>query len=84
MQERLTTNMAKKAKNTIGENIHRLRKAKGISQLALGKLLGWAGEDAGAQISRFERGRISPRYSTLAKLSKALGVGAADLLTPQK
>lgn len=73
-----------KKSNVVGKNVLHYRKLKGITQLALGQAIQWKGEDAGAQISRFESGKMSPQLKTLAKLAKALGVTVIDLMTPQK
>lgn len=67
----------------VGNNIRMAREAKGITQLALGHLVGWAGEDAGAQICRFEGGKMEPRLSTLQRIAGALGVTLESLLVSQ-
>lgn len=64
----------------VGNNIRKAREASGITQLALAHLIGWAGPDAGAQISRFESGQKEPRISTLVKIASALGVKLETLI----
>lgn len=59
----------------IGDNIRRLRKAKGYTQEKLSEVSGVAQR----QISRYERGRSSPRLNIAKKLSIALGVGLDEL-----
>lgn len=58
----------------LGANIRNAREAKPMTQLALAHAIGWVGPDAGAQISRFENGMKEPRFSTLERIAKALGV----------
>lgn len=66
--------------NPIGENIRTAREAKPMTQLALAHAIGWVGDDAGAQISRFESGAKEPRLSTLRRIAEALGVSLEKLL----
>lgn len=67
---------------TLGSNIRRIREEAEISQLALAHKMGWRGSNAGAQISRFENGSKEPRFSTLERIAKALGV-SVGVLTKQ-
>jgi len=64
---------------SLGNNIRRIREEKQITQLALAHAIGWTGADAGAQISRFETGLKEPRFSTLERIAKALGVHLDEL-----
>lgn len=60
----------------LGENVRRLRVAKGISQEALAL-------DAGMKrsyLSDLERGTRNPTVRALGRLAEALGVDAAELL----
>lgn len=66
--------------NYIGANIKRAREAKKLTQLELGHLMGWSGDDAGAQISRFESGQKQPRITTLQRIAESLAVEIATLL----
>lgn len=78
-----TTAPPSKAKpNTIGENIRLAREAKGITQLALAHLIGWHGDDAGAQICRYELGKQKPHLATLLLIAAALEVGVNELCKP--
>lgn len=60
----------------LGKRIHRLRSARKLSQEGLARRAG-VGR---LMLARLERGERSPRYETLMALSKALGVGLAELL----
>lgn len=66
---------------TIGENIRKYRKEKGLTQKSLGELCG-VNE---AQIRRYELGgkNSNPKRETLLKIAKALGISAADLDTDE-
>lgn len=66
--------------NQLGDNIRSAREAKGLSQLALGHLLGWKGDDAGAQVSRYENGLKEPRLSTVVRIVRVLGIDLTALL----
>lgn len=70
--------------NHIGDNIRAVREAKHMTQLALGHALGWAGPDAGSQISRFETGQKEPLISTLQRIAEVLGVTIDKLLKQPK
>lgn len=61
----------------VGNNIRLARESKGLTQLTLAHAIGWT---EGAQISRFERGNIEPRFSTLQRIAEALGVSLESLL----
>lgn len=54
----------------LGDNVRRLRRHIGMSQLDLGERLGCSN----ASISQFERGTTMPSVESLADLAKALGV----------
>jgi transcriptional regulator with XRE-family HTH domain len=58
-----------------GENVKRERKARDLTQEALGLA---AGLDA-AVISRIEAGQREPRVANIARIAKALGVPPGDL-----
>ena len=55
---------------TIGENIRKYRKAKGLTQSELGKKLG----TTQFVITNYERGRNNPTAAKLPDIAKALGV----------
>jgi transcriptional regulator with XRE-family HTH domain len=61
---------------TLGEQITTLRKRKGLSQAALGKLIGTSGDIIG----RYERGVITPSIDVMIKMADALEV-SLDYLT---
>lgn len=69
------------ATSQIGNNIRKAREAKELTQLALAHAIGWTGEEAGAQISRFERGKNEPRLTTLRRIASALEVTVDSLLS---
>lgn len=62
-------------KMNIGEQIKRIRTAKGLSQK---EVVMSAGLDK-AQYSRIENGKTDPSFSTIARIAKALGVSLAEL-----
>ncbi len=55
---------------TVGENIRRIRKERGLTQKQLGELVG-ASE---AYIRAYESGRRNPKPSSIEKIAKALAV----------
>jgi transcriptional regulator with XRE-family HTH domain len=59
----------------LGEQIKRIRTAKGLSQK---EVLNASGLDK-AQYSRIENGKTDPSFSTLEKIAKALGVSLSEL-----
>lgn len=60
---------------TLGENLRRLRKERGLSQMKLRDLAGVSQQ----AISEIETGHRDPYQSTLVKLAEALGASIADL-----
>lgn len=74
--------------NYIGDNIiaarHAYNSGEGMTQLALAHAIGWNGDDAGAQIARYEGGKVSPTVGVLQRIATALGVGIDALLLPAK
>jgi transcriptional regulator with XRE-family HTH domain len=65
------------AKEQLGTNIRRIRRAAGWSQMELSDRCGLHF----SEISRLERGRRDARLSTIVKLAHGLGVSPAELLT---
>lgn len=64
-------------KMTIGENIRKIRKEKGLTQKALGRLCG-INE---ANIRKYEINQnITPQLKTIEKIASALEVKVADLM----
>jgi transcriptional regulator with XRE-family HTH domain len=61
---------------TIGDNILLLRKKKGLSQAALGKLIGTSGDIMG----RYERGDMAPSVDVVIRIADALGVSVDYLV----
>jgi len=64
-----------KVSKQFGDNLKRLRLAKGMSQTDLGEKLA---VDKG-YISTLESGKTNPTLSTIGKLAKALGVTVSEL-----
>lgn len=79
-QERLlesnSTDMKQGERMVIGENIKNRLKEKGMSQIELAIASG----STAAAVSRYVNGSREPSSRTLAKLAKALGCTADDLL----
>lgn len=61
----------------LGDRLSRLRRAKGWNQSELARRMGLKG----SQISKLERGSVTPRADILPRLSEVLGVSADYLLT---
>ncbi len=60
----------------MGLRIRKLREAKGLSLRTLAEK---AGVDF-SEIYRIEAGKVTPRFATLEKLAKALGISVRDLI----
>ena len=73
-------NTMDKTRNTIGDNIRRIRKDKGIKQRELAKKLGVAYQN----LSGWERGVRQPSTKYLSKIAEALGVNVESLLYEKK
>lgn len=71
---------SKEVGESLGTRIKTARQKKGITQLALAHAIGYAGDDAGAYISRVESDHQAPRIDTLQRIAEALGVSACSLL----
>lgn len=65
---------------TVGENIKRIRKKKGLTQKQLGALCGLAD----SAIRRYELGGANPKIETIQKIAHALEVEYTDLFTFKK
>lgn len=63
-------------KVTIGKNIKRIRKEKGMTQKQLGELCG-INE---ANVRKYELGKANPKIETVNKIASALGVTAFDIM----
>lgn len=61
---------------TVGENIKRIRKEKGLTQKKLGELCG-INE---ANIRKYENGNQNPKIETVDKIASALGVNIVDIM----
>lgn len=61
-------------------NVWRLRTGSGLTQAELGGKIGW--RSAGARVSRIEMDEKPPTLDTVDAVAAALGVTAAELLTP--
>lgn len=60
---------------TVGERIRVARKAKGLTQKQLGEACGIAEPT----IRRYELGKLNPKYETLQKIAKPLGISVSKL-----
>lgn len=56
--------------NHLGKEIHRFRKERGYTQLALAEMSG----TTQPQIANIEKGKISPRLDTLTSIANALNL----------
>ena len=61
---------------TIGENIKKIRKEKGLMQKELGVLCGMSE----SQIGAYENGYRSPKLETIKKIANALDISFSELL----
>ncbi len=61
---------------SIGENIKKIRKSKGLTQKELGELLGKTQQF----IAKLEKDMHSPNFATLHKVANALDVYISDLI----
>ena len=61
---------------TVGENIKRLRRERGLTQKNLGELCGIAEPN----IRKYENGKQNPKLETVEKIATALGVTAFELI----
>ncbi len=60
---------------TVGENLRRIRKERGLTQKELGELCGIKE----ANIRKYELGKANPKIETISRIAKALGVHLWDL-----
>lgn len=63
---------------TVGENIKRIRKQKGLTQKKLGELCEPKINEV--QIRQYELGRANPKIETIDRIASALGVKIVDLM----
>ena len=63
--------------SSIGQNIKRIRIAKGLTQEKLGDLC--EPKIAGSAIRRYENGGASPKLENLQRIAKALQVSSSEL-----
>lgn len=61
---------------SVGENIRRIRKEKGLTQKKLGELCGIAEPN----IRKYELGKANPKIETISKIADALEVHIQELL----
>lgn len=61
---------------TVGENIKRIRKEKGLTQKQLGERLNMTQSAVG----QFENDKTSPKIETIDKIASALGVRIVDIM----
>lgn len=67
--------MSEEERKRLAANLQRLRKERGLTQQELADLASLEQK----QISRIERGEISPVVDTVARIARALGVDLADM-----
>ncbi|MBS3789148.1 helix-turn-helix transcriptional regulator [Candidatus Bipolaricaulota bacterium] len=67
---------ASEGRSILGERVAKIRKTRGFSQKDLAK----RAEIGRVTVSRIENGEQSPRYKTLEKLARALGVEVVSML----
>ena len=60
----------------LGENLKRIRTAKGISQGKISRIL----KVDKSFISNIENGKTNPTLATIAKIAKAVGVSVGELM----
>jgi len=60
----------------LGENLKRIRTAKGISQGEISRKL----EVDKSFVSNIENGKTNPTLSTIVKIAKAIGVSVGELM----
>jgi len=63
----------------VGENLARVRAAKGLTQEQLAERSGFSQQ----YLSGLERGRRNPTIVSIYEIAQALGVSYLDLLSPQ-
>ena len=63
-------------KMTVGENIRRIRKEKGLTQKQLGERLNMTQ----SAIGQFENDKTSPKIKTVDRIASALGVNIVDIM----
>lgn len=61
---------------TVGENIKRIRKEKGLTQKQLGNLC----RMADSAVRRYELGKAKPKLKTIHKIAEGLGVPVQELV----
>lgn len=61
---------------TVGKNIRRIRKEKGLTQSAFAKRLGVTP----AMISQYENSSVPPKVKTMENIARQLGVPISELL----
>jgi transcriptional regulator with XRE-family HTH domain len=62
--------VSRQIKTIVGENLCSARRAQGMTQRDLAKVI----DTDAAQVSRWERGAVRPNDTTLARLAEALNV----------
>ena len=65
---------------TVGENIRKIRKEKGLTQKQLGKLC----QMNEVQIRQYELGKANPKIETVDRIASALGVRIIDIMEQYK
>lgn len=66
----------------LGDRIRFFRSVRGITQLALGRLLGYSDVNADTRIANYESGRRMPKYDTIQNIAGALKISPAALISP--
>lgn len=68
---------------TIGEIIQTKRKAKKLTQIQLGNMIGIEGRSGEVTIQRWEHNRITPTVKYLRPLCRVLGCTLEELIPPE-
>ena len=68
---------------SIGKNIKKVRKWRGITQEELGKALGIGEGNAGTRIAQYETGKRTPKGEILGKIAGVLFVNPKCLAAPK-
>ncbi len=61
---------------TFGENVRRIRKAKGMTQVELANLC----DVERGNMTRIEKGNTNPTLETMRKIAKALNISVSELV----
>lgn len=68
---------------SIGSRIRFFRNLRGLTQLSLGRLLGYSDVTADVRIANYESGRRTPKPETIAEIADALMVSTEAITAPE-